>query len=366
VVFSSRVVKVLPFVSSQTRYGDLVADVIVPKAAGTGDVAVLKVGASSMPTVQLADSTQGAVAFSLLGFSGVPSDGRSLRKVDGHFVSSGAAAVKKDEHFTELTAAMTAGLSGGPVVAERGQVVGFLNQSAGDAQQSGPGALTLIGPGPIRAALTKAGINPHRGPADFAYESALHNYGNKLYAPAVPSLAQTMKLYPGHVLAGEALADATAKSGTAEDAARQLPSESAAHNGLTSRSRGLIAAGIAAAVLIGILAIVFLLRGRRGPREEAAPRDQSESPAAAPPDPRGTGPGPQTARREETVVTSRAPSGAGTQRGFVSNAALVPAARTPQSSGSSARPETSMVCGRCGEIVSRAHEFCEYCGQRLR
>jgi hypothetical protein len=178
-----------------------------------------------------------------------------------------------------------------------------------------------------------------------------------------------MKLYPGHVLAGEALADATAKSGTAEDAARQLPSESAAHDGLTSLSRGLIAAGFGVAVLIGILAIVFLLRGRRGPRADAARLGANESPAAPLPGPHGARVaehGPETERQQETVVTSRAAPAAGTQRAFASNHALVPVTRTAQGGGTRGQQETSMVCSRCGESVSRSHEFCEYCGQRLR
>ena len=33
----------------------------------------------------------------------------------------------------------------------------------------------------------------------------MHNYKNKGYAAAIPSLNQTLKLYPGHALAAQAL-----------------------------------------------------------------------------------------------------------------------------------------------------------------
>src|SRR4029450_7762978 len=67
VIFTERVVRVLPFVSSQPLYGNLPA-VVLPAAAGQpGDVAVLKVGASSMPAARLATTVRGA-PFTMLGF----------------------------------------------------------------------------------------------------------------------------------------------------------------------------------------------------------------------------------------------------------------------------------------------------------
>ena len=61
---------VYPYVTSQTRYGGLHAEVL---PGGTPDVAVLRVrGANSMPTVAVGSSTAGANALGVLGFTGVP------------------------------------------------------------------------------------------------------------------------------------------------------------------------------------------------------------------------------------------------------------------------------------------------------
>ncbi len=267
VVFSRRVVRVLPFVSSQQRYGNLAAEVI---SGPSSQVAVLKVGASSMPTVNLATSTEGVAAFAALGFSTTPSDAKSLRKADGHFTTKGGPTFKNDADHTKLIAAIREGLRGGPVVGEGGQVIGFLHEDP--SRKAFPG-VALVGPEKVRAALTAAGIEPHRGPTDAVYENALHNYNNKLYAASIPSLTQVVKLYPGHTMAAAALADANRKKGTAEDLTGQVePDTAAAPGSIAGRSWVLPVAVGAAAILL--LAAVLLLLRRRSRRPATPPAPQ--------------------------------------------------------------------------------------------
>jgi len=304
VVFSSLVVKVLPFVSDQKQYGDLTATVAYPRTGAPQDVVVLKVGASSMPTVDLARSTDGVAAFSVLGFGDVPTSAAALKKVDGHFAAAGSAVVKRDEDYDPQATALTNGLRGGPVVGEHGQVVGFLSEGK---DQDGKDNLVLVGPTAIRAALTATGIDPHRGPTDTVYENAMHNYKNKLYTPAIPSLAQTLKLYPGHALAAEQLADANRKKGTAEEATTQVAPErrsSTVSNGLwytvVWAAIGLMA------ILVVILVIMLVRRGRT--RERPA-----DGAAYRPPRQRGPD-DPQRAGRRRSMARMWAGGNGGSDR----------------------------------------------------
>src|SRR4029453_14322204 len=90
-VTATRVVRVFPWVSSQAKYGQLAAEVLSPADGRTQDVAVLRGGARSMPTVgppqgaavvgggptstpplALAQAPAGTKAFTALGFTAVP------------------------------------------------------------------------------------------------------------------------------------------------------------------------------------------------------------------------------------------------------------------------------------------------------
>nr|AHE14627.1 hypothetical protein asmbl_2 [uncultured bacterium] len=267
VIFTKRLVRVLPFVSSQKDFGNLEATVLAPKAGQPGDVVVLKVGASSMPTVRLGTSVKGT-AFTVLGFTTVPSNGQSLRTPIGHFVQDGSTEVKRDEWYPAIVAGMGSGIAGGPLVGgQTGEVLGFLMRRPGGSASE----LTMVGPAAIKEALKAAQIEPRSGPTDAAYESALHNYKNKYYAASIPSLTQTLKLYPGHGLATEALAQANRKKGTAEDlTGRESQVAAPPANRVDWQRTVLPLAAAATALIVLALAIVLLRRRRRSPTVAAA------------------------------------------------------------------------------------------------
>jgi hypothetical protein len=269
VVATTRQVRVLPFVNDQKLYGNLVADVVYPKTSGTDtEVAVLRVGASSMPTVRLASSL-GAPAYSILGFTKTPSGESSESNVSGHFTGAGKSKVKLDETIPAQLAVLRAGAEGGPVVGETGEVVGFLK--TGDS-----GTITLVGPDKIHAALKEANVVPHSGPTDTAYEAASHNYKNALYTAALPGLAATLKLYPGHALANAHEAIAKAKAGTPADKTGKVvnePTQTSSTSGDGS-GHGLLLPGLIAGAAILLLVVLWLvLRRRPGRTREPAVED---------------------------------------------------------------------------------------------
>jgi hypothetical protein len=276
VVASTREVRVLPFVSDQRVYGDLPAEVVYPQE-GSNDVAVLRVGASSMPTVQLASGLEGT-AYAVLGFTRTPVDESSLTQVDGHFTTEGQPEVERDEAFGAQVAALRAGVQGGPVVGPGGQVLGLLHVDGGPGEAES--SVTLVGPDALAAALSEAGVTPGRGPTDSVYESASHNYKNALYTAALPSLAETLKLYPGHALASEYSATSQAKAGTAEDLTGQEVS-GAATTGSDDGSGSSLPVLLSIGAVLVLALVVVLLRRRRstGPADAGAEPYGPEPPA---------------------------------------------------------------------------------------
>jgi hypothetical protein len=340
VVFSQRMVKVLPFVTSQKQYGDLQATVLAPPEGQPGDVVVLKVGASSMPTARIADSVQGA-PFAVLGFSTPPSDERSLRKLEGHFTGDNTPALLHDTFYNTIVNNMDVGFAGGPVVGERGEVVGFLVRRPGGS----PSDLSLVDPAAIRAALGTAKIAPHSGPTDSAYESALHNYKNKLYTAAIPSLAQTVKLYPGHALATEALTQATRKKGTAEDLTGRAPQAAPAPaNDPMDFWRTVLLIAIAVIVLIALAVAIVLLRRRR---RRSTPKAAAGPPPVVMPGPRqSSSPASGAGRVHRQATVLRRPV-------VASASGVTPAA------------DRAADCPVCDTPAVAGQTFCGQCGQRL-
>ncbi|MEP6463114.1 MAG: hypothetical protein ABJC62_06785, partial [Frankiaceae bacterium] len=122
VIATTREITVYPYVTSQPKYGNLPATLVKLATTPTGSVAVLKVTASTLPTVNLAKSAAGAQALSLLGFTGRPSDANPLQQLQAHLVTKGATQLAQDAELPAVDQAVGKGLAGGPVIAESGQV----------------------------------------------------------------------------------------------------------------------------------------------------------------------------------------------------------------------------------------------------
>jgi hypothetical protein len=105
----------------------------------------------------------------------------------------------------KLATGLTAGMRGGPAVAEDGQVIGFLAPEA----NSGPPPATagrLVDARAIREVLSAQNITPRRGPADSSFEAAMHAFKNGGFAAAIPGFKATLDVFPGHAMAASNLA----------------------------------------------------------------------------------------------------------------------------------------------------------------
>jgi len=396
VVFSTRVVKVLPFVTSQEQYGNLAADVLLPTPDKASEVAVLRVGGGSMPTVDLGTTSDDVTAFSALGFTQTPTDEKSLSVVIGHLPTEGATEVAKDEDYDALLAALSAGLHGGPIVGERGQVVGFLTGPADKPGDLAAGLNLLLGPDKIRTALAEVGVEARRGPTDAVYESAMHNYKNQLYPASIPSFDQVLSFYPGHALATEKLAIAQQGGAglTGAEASNGQTNTGAAQPGPAAswyeRYRLPLLLGLV--VLIALLVLAFWLsRRRRGQHRAGIPDEDEDDMIVLPPTPRpnnrpaampaqGTG-RPRQPSRPPGMSHPSNPGGQETS--LRSLPALSPTeVRRPRpaqysvnetmqratpsfgpapSSGPAQAVADSTPCSACGHPVPRGNAYCGHC-----
>ena len=254
---------VYPYVTSQQRYGKLTAEVL---PGATKDVAALRVrGANSMPTVAVAQSLVGASALAVLGFTGVPSPSSPLLEINQHLAKPGASDLRTTgldaqdlKDAAHLKQALGQGLSGGPVVAERGQVIGFL---AGPPRAGRP-APDLVSVSAILPVLKTAKVAPHSGPADTSYEDAMHLFKNGAYAAAIPGFTKALELFPGHYRAQTNLAIAKQRAGASKGAAAPA---TPVHEQMSSATGvpWLLIAGVAAVLLLVAVALLLLRRRRK-------------------------------------------------------------------------------------------------------
>jgi hypothetical protein len=361
VIATNRVIRVYPYVSSQARYGNLAASVLYPTTGEAGDapVSVLKVGANSMPAVALGDSTAGTANFAALGFTKIPTEPPSEKgpmvNSKGHLIGSGPD-VDKDDLQPKLVTAIAAGIWGGPVVGETGRTTGFLQVRPGEDGKLEP---YMTDVGAIRKALAAVRVEPHQGPTDAVYEAAMHNFKNHAYAAAIPSLEETLKLYPGHALARRNLDIAKEKKGTAEDTTGRQSDV----KGISVETDGMSIWTIA--VIVGLLlvaALVALGAVRRGTLRPPALRRGGDDAATR----SGKAPVRPPPARREARTTPREP--VDWPRAEAQTTPVPAPGRTPVATARRPAPAAEEVgfCTDCGRPVESEHKFCGYCGHKAR
>jgi hypothetical protein len=378
--------RVYPYVTSQQKFGDLSADLISPRQGTTADVAILRIGASSMPTVNLGQSVAGAEALSVLGFTSVPTAAHPLIQIDAHLVQKGATTIRPADFTPKLINGLRAGMRGGPVVAEGGQVIGFVSSPLQGAGQAQTGSPTLVTASAIQSALQKAQVTPHRGPVDVDFEAAMHNFKNAGFAASIPSFQDALSLYPGHFLASTDLDIAKAKQGTVATAGT-TQNTALTQSGRKSSTTWVwvLVLALLALVAVGTLLLVRRRRRRRHPNGAGAVGSAKTPAPAGRPLPPAAGARAQGSAAKRPAITGRAGTSNQPATGKEQPASAVAAApaqgsrvaarpremsMTPSpsvTSGSvaaSARPQQAPIfCTNCGGRLAAHHRFCGWCGQ---
>jgi hypothetical protein len=360
-----------------------------------------------MPTVPLGESTAGANMLANLGFTGVPNGADPPRAINAHLAEPGGTVLKTeklDEKETQasidLAAALPKGLLGGPLVAEQGQVVGFLVPEA----DSGPPPATpgrLVDVGAIREVLAAEGITPRQGPVDTSFEAAMHAFKNGGFAASIPNLKATLTLFPGHAMATAnlAVAEQNVAAGTpgpADAGGTTAEGPAGADGGISWVGWLLLLA--AALLLAGIVAFLLRRRSRASssggdtapprtpPAGKSQPAAASRTPGPAtgsrsvvpPGGPGGTGRGgPNSPGRGAPALSGSTRSGPGRSASVVgqgpaatvadpdrrpSRATAAPAAPSPSARDVPVGTEQPAFCTSCGAQLAVGHLYCGRCG----
>jgi hypothetical protein len=272
-----------PYVTPQADFGQPPAELVT----STPDVAVLRVrGATSMPTVPLAESTKDAQALSVLGFTGIPGDPQEfkthLAEKGGSVLQSGDMPPDEAAGNVALADSLKNGIhGGGPVVAEQGQVIGFLVPDA----NSGPPPATagrLVDARAINEVLSAAKVTPRRGPVDTSFEKAMHAFKNGGFAAAIPDFKAALAVFPGHALANRNLAVseqnvASGSPGTAPSA--DSPAATSAAGSAGGFPWTVVLLAVAAVLVLAAVAVLLLRRRRQGADGGVTPAPGKPRPA---------------------------------------------------------------------------------------
>jgi serine protease Do len=232
------------------------------------DVAVIKVDARNMATVQLGDDTALSTGDRLfvLGFPGAATFNPVLSKASQRepTLTQGVLSAKKQVNggYTVLQtdAGMTHGNSGGPVFDEQGRVIGVATLGSVDPNtgQEVSGLNFAVPASIVNELLRQTHVTASDGTVGGIYREALDDYDQQWYKRALPLLQRVRALDPGHPLVGKLIKDSQTAIAQGRD---RTPREIL---GLSVP----VAAGLAGVVvvLMGIGALTLRSRRRRGAR----------------------------------------------------------------------------------------------------
>ena len=297
-----------------------------------GDVALLKIEASDLPSIQIAADSDIAIGTNVLsvGYPG-SSDAVTDASYEPTFKDGQINSKKTREGgllpVYEMSAALSGGMSGGPTVDMTGDVVGINSFNiVGETE-----AFNFITPSSlVTEMLARNGVQAELGPIDIAYRAGLTAYYSGDYQTAVDKFTEVLALSPTHQQAQEFKVLAT------KEAANNPPPAEPSRSG----SFPVVPVAGAAAVLL-VLAGAFTLRSRRRP-----------APAAVP-------------------VVAQAP---GFEAGFVQaqgpatqlsgNGAAADVAAQPNPVMVATEPQRPRFCSSCGQAAGGG-AFCSNCGNRI-
>jgi len=167
-----------------------------------GDVALLKVETSNLPSLELATGIDIPVGTPLIA-AGYPATLGELVRPDAKpsikdGAVNGTQAVGSGSVY-EISTALDGGTSGGPAVDHTGRVLGIISLRGTDAQR-----LDLAVPvSGITELLGRNGAGNELGPRDLLYREALDAYYTGEYTEAIDAFDRLLQQVPTHPRAGE-------------------------------------------------------------------------------------------------------------------------------------------------------------------
>ncbi|RUT01492.1 hypothetical protein DSM106972_065890 [Dulcicalothrix desertica PCC 7102] len=165
------------------------------------DVAVVKVQIKNAPVLKLADSEQVktqdkiiAIGYPSLQLGALNSKSETEATISSGEISSTEKQLSDGSPVLQFNAAVTHGNSGGPVLNEKGEVVGIT--TFGSKNISGIGF--AVTSNTIMEFVRQLAISNEQGAVDKLYNEGLQLYNQGQYAQAIEKLETVKRLFPQH------------------------------------------------------------------------------------------------------------------------------------------------------------------------
>lgn len=329
-----RTVKItVPALSAQSHP----ANVVAVEPFTQGDAALLRAAGVVAPALPVAQAgTENGDSVVAAGYPGdVAKVVDSTTPASFNQGSVSGTQTVNGTPFTQISAQVSPGMSGGPVVNMAGQVVGTVSW----APNGTTAANFMTDTGTIRSLLAGNGVSTKLTPAGRTFRLGLAYYFARRYHEAVTQFNQSLALQPGQPIA---------KKYQQQAIARYPQDVNPPNKGLPLWSYVVI--GVAVLALAGGAVILVMRRRRAGP--------SGEKPAGLAPAPAPTQPVPPAPESAPTQPIGAMPVQAPTP---APPAQVPPAASVPASRPA---PEAAHhFCPNCGQEHAKDAHYCERCGQ---
>ena len=280
--------------ASGERTGEaLPARVVDFRSAESGDVAVLKVEASDLPSVIVSEVNELEIGTPLLsvGYPGLTKGAvdESLEPTN----KDGKISAKKTQGsfpVYEVSAAIASGMSGGPTVNLEGEVIGVNSFGIGDSE-----AFNFIVPASnVREILARNGTKNELGRIDTIYREGLAAFYAGRFTPAIAAFDRALDLDPAHQQAQE----------YRQDAAKARAEGGEVGEGEEGKFP-IVPVAVGAVVVLGLIGAAVAMKGRKKPQGELPAAGGTAGPAYQPP---SSGPAYDAPQPPTTPIETAQPS----------------------------------------------------------